>query len=150
MNLSRRFASACPFGMLRNMSPTAASILRHAAAAALLSSSLLTGCAYGEMPQVLRAQVASEAKCPDIEVTQAPAYTPGFDEHQYKVRGCGIDRVYTCKNPADSMVKFGSADCSYVAAGTPKPPGADAPAPAAPSDSPDADPGLDDSADSNG
>ena len=128
--------------MLRNMSPTVVLFFRRAAAAAALSCSMMggVGCAYGEMPQVLRAQVATEASCPDIKVSQAPAYTPGFNESQYKVRGCNIDRLYTCKNPPGELVKFGGADCSYVAAGTPKAPDA-APAPATGGED---EPGLDD------
>jgi hypothetical protein len=134
--------------MLRSMSLSAAWSLRHAAAAALFSSSLLVGCAYGEMPQVLRAQVASEAGCPEIVVQQAPAYM-GMSESQYKVRGCGIERVYTCNNPSGGMVKFGSADCSYVAAGAPKAPAVDA-APAPGAADPDADPALDEPSDTSG
>lgn len=129
--------------MLRNMSPTAVFFIRHAAVAAALSCSMMgVGCAYGEMPQVLRAQVATEASCPDITVSQAPAYTPGFDESQYKVRGCNIERLYTCKNPPGELVKFGAADCSYVAAGTPPKAPADA-APASPGAGGEAEPGLD-------
>ena len=129
--------------MLRSMSPTAARSLRHAAAAALFSSSLLVGCAYGELPQVLRAQVASEAGCPEITVQQAPAYL-GMSASQYNVHGCGIERVYTCKNPTDSLVKFGNADCSYVAAGAPKAAGGESAPPAAPGPvEPDAEPSLD-------
>jgi hypothetical protein len=139
-----RFATHSPFGMLRNMSPSVASLLRRAAPAAVFSSLLLTGCVYGEMPQVLRAQVASEAKCSEIEVRQAPAYTPGNAPNQYIVKGCGMDRVYTCNGDKGGLVKFGSADCSFVAARAPAQaaPGA-APAPG-PSADPDAEPGLDD------
>ena len=133
--------------MLRNMSP---SFLRQAASAALISSSLLAGCAYGEMPQVLRAQVASEANCPDLVVSQAPSFTPGYKENQYKVRGCGIDRVYTCNGESGGLVKFGSADCSYVASGTPPQPAAGAPTTPAPGTEPDTEPGLDVEDDGNG
>jgi len=142
-----RFATDRPFGMLRNMSPSVVSLLRRSASTALLSSVLLSGCAYGEMPQVLRAQVASESKCPEIVVQQAPAFTPGGAANQYTVRGCGIERVYTCNGDKGGLVKFGSADCSYVAAGTPAPAAAQSPGPGA---EPDAEPSLGDEDDPAG
>jgi hypothetical protein len=54
--------------------------------------------------------------------------------------GCGIDRVYTCNDPG-GLVKFGSADCKFVAAAPLKPV-----APPEPSsdDSGGEEPGLDD------
>ncbi|HET8938874.1 MAG TPA: hypothetical protein VFN67_35755 [Polyangiales bacterium] len=107
---------------------------------AVLLSGLLVGCAYGEMRQVLRAQVASEANCPEVRVTKVPTYAEGYTENQYKVLGCGIDRVYTCNDPG-GLVKFGSADCKFVAAAPLKPV-----APPEPSsdDSGGEEPGLDD------
>jgi hypothetical protein len=87
---------------------------------AVLLSEMLVGCAYGEMRQVLRAQVASEANCPELQVSKVPAYAEGYAENQYKVLGCGIDRVYTC-NDTGGLVKFGNADCKYVAKAAPKP-----------------------------
>jgi hypothetical protein len=117
--------------MLRSMSLHAVSKLgltkmRLPLTSALLLGSLLTGCAYGEMRQVLRAQVASEADCPELKVTKVPAYAEGYTENQYKVVGCGVDRVYTC-NDSGGLVKFGSADCKFVAAVAPKAPVAPAP-----------------------
>lgn len=106
------------------MSHHAASKLGVALAVGL--SELLVGCAYGEMRQVLRAQVASEANCPELQVTKVPAYAEGYTENQYKVSGCGIDRLYTC-NDSGGLVKFGSADCKFVAAAPPKAPAAPAP-----------------------
>ena len=101
---------------------------------AVLLSELLVGCAYGEMRQVLRAEVASEANCPELQVTKVPVYAEGYAENQYKVLGCGIDRVYTCHDTdPGGLVKFGSADCKYVAKAAPKP--AAAPPPDAPDDS---------------
>jgi hypothetical protein len=87
---------------------------------AVLLSEMLVGCAYGEMRQVLRAQIASEANCPELQVSKVPAYAEGYAENQYKVLGCGIDRVYTC-NDTGGLVKFGNADCKYVAKAAPKP-----------------------------
>jgi hypothetical protein len=113
--------------MLRTMSQHAVSKLGLSITSTLLLGNLLVGCAYGEMRQVLRAQVASEADCPELKVTKVPAYAEGYAENQYKVVGCGIDRVYTCNDPG-GLVKFGSADCKFVAAATPKPAAAPAPA----------------------
>jgi hypothetical protein len=90
----------------------------------------LGGCAYGEMRQVLRSQVASEADCPDLVVQKASPYAPGYQPNQYTVRGCGIERVYTCKDDG-GLVKFGSADCTYTKTGGATGAPAAAPAPAA-------------------
>jgi hypothetical protein len=87
---------------------------------AVLLSGLLVGCAYGEMRQVLRAQVASEANCPELKVSKVPVYAEGYEENQYKVLGCGVDRLYTCQD-SGGLVKYGSADCKYIAAAAPKP-----------------------------
>jgi hypothetical protein len=59
--------------------------------------------------------------------------------------GCGIDRVYTCNGSDSALVKFGSADCKFVAAVVPKP--AAAPAP---DDSGGDEPAAETSADDNG
>lgn len=109
---------------------------------ALTLCSGLVGCAYGEMRQVLRAQVASEANCPELRVTKVPAYAEGYTENQYKVLGCGIDRVYTC-NDSGGLVKFGSADCKFVAAAPLRAPAAPAPA-SDDSGGEEPEPGLDD------
>lgn len=110
--------------MLRTMSHSAVASLASAATSALLLSVLLPGCAYGEMRQVLRAEVASEVDCPEVVVTKVPAYAEGYKENQYKVTGCGVDRVYTCNDDSggSALVKFGDADCKYVAVEIPKPP----------------------------
>ena len=101
-----------------------------AAASTLLLGQLLSGCAYGELRQVLRAEVASEADCPELQVTKVPAYAEGYQDNQFYVKGCGIDRVYTC-NDEGGLVKFGSADCKYANAGATQP-AAGAPPAAAP------------------
>jgi hypothetical protein len=113
----------------------------------VLLSGTLVGCAYGEMRQVLRAQVASEADCPELQISKVPAYAEGYAENQYKVLGCGIDRLYTCNDPG-GLVKFGDADCKYVAAAAPKP--AAAPAPADEGDSSGGETGDELGADDNG
>jgi hypothetical protein len=78
----------------------------------ILALALGSGCAYGELRQVLRAQVASETDCPDVTVQKSSPYAPGYKENQYTVRGCGVDRVYTCNE--DGMVSYGDAKCTYT------------------------------------
>jgi hypothetical protein len=109
-------------------------------ALAVCFSELLVGCAYGEMRQVLRAEVASEVNCPELQVTKVPAYAEGYTENQYKVLGCGVDRLYTC-NDSGGLVKFGSADCKFVSTAPPKAPAAPAPSS---DESGGEEPGLDD------
>jgi hypothetical protein len=116
------FASDSGFGMLRGMSSLALP------RAAVLLCVLSSGCAYGEMRQVLRSQVATESKCSDITVQKQSPYAPGYTENNYTVKGCGIDRVYTCKDDG-GLVKFGSAECSYKASNAA--PAGGAPSPAA-------------------
>lgn len=106
--------------------------IRAALACGILGS--VGGCAYGEMRQVLRAQVATEADCPDLVVQKASPYSQGYQPNQYVVRGCGVDRLYTCKED-DGLVKFGSADCTYTKRGVPA---------AAPTPEPAAEPSADD------
>jgi len=65
------------------------------------------GCAYGELDQVLRAEVATETKCTDVVVKPAAAFERGWKPNQYKVSGCGVDRVYTCDR--GGLVEYASA-----------------------------------------
>jgi hypothetical protein len=88
----------------------------------------LSGCAYGELKQVLRAQVASETNCGDVIVENSSVYAPGHKPNQYRVRGCGIDRTYDCPQK-EGLVSYGAKVCTYVDAKSIKPP---EPAPAAP------------------
>jgi hypothetical protein len=97
-----------------------------AACAALALVLCSSGCAYGELRQVLRAEVASEANCPDVVIQKSSPFAPGYKANQYTVRGCGVDRVYTCKD--DGLVAYGHADCTYTAGATAKPAAAAAPA----------------------
>jgi hypothetical protein len=95
--------------MLRPMRSVALSPL------ALLLLATVSGCAYGELSQVLRTQVASEADCPEILVTKKGLRY--FDEDpetdQYKVSGCGMVRTYTCP-VEEGLVKYGSEPCTFV------------------------------------
>jgi hypothetical protein len=89
----------------------------------VLSSS---ACVYGELRHVLRAQVASETHCSEVSVVKSPPFQPGYKEHQFLVKGCGVDRVYNC--PEEGLTKYGQANCSFVEAGAsikaPPPPAA--------------------------
>src|SRR5262245_21301947 len=100
--------------MLRRMSRSFAFKLCITTQALLAASATLGGCAYGEMTQVLRSQVAKETKCPSLVVKRASPYLPGYQPNQYTVRGCDIERVYTCKGD-EGLVAFGSTDCVYQA-----------------------------------
>jgi hypothetical protein len=116
-----RFASATGFGMLRDMSSPG--VVR-ASSAFVLFATLCSGCAYGEMRYVLRSQVAKESGCADLTVEKQSPYAQGYTPNNYVIKGCGINRVYTCQDDG-GLVKYGSAQCSY------KPPAQ--PAAAAPS-----------------
>jgi hypothetical protein len=101
----------------------------------------LGGCAYGELKQVLRAQVASEISCGDVTIERSSPYAPGYKPGQYRVKGCGVDRTYEC--PKDTgLVSYNSKICTYVdaksvKAAEPTPPAAGAdPALADPMDAP--------------
>jgi hypothetical protein len=93
----------------------------------------LSGCAYGELNQVIRSQVATEADCADVVVEPTSPYAPGYKPNQYTVKGCGVERVYTCKK--GGLVEYGHADCTFTAGGNaPAKPDV---APAPPGDGPD-------------
>jgi hypothetical protein len=99
--------------MLPPMSTSASQTLGGAARVALALLVLSSGaCAYGQLRHVLRAQVASEANCPEISVVKSVPYQPGYKDHQYLVKGCGVDRIYTCRK--EGLTKYGHAECTYV------------------------------------
>lgn len=81
----------------------------------------LGGCAYGELRQVLRAQVASETSCGDVTVESSSAYAPGHKPGQYRVKGCGVDRIYDCPKD-EGLVSYGAKVCTYVDSNSIKPP----------------------------
>lgn len=75
------------------------------------------GCVYGELRQVLRTEVAAELDCPGVTVeprnNEALRGSRDGDD-QWKVRGCGVVRTYTCKAAGDETVTYGSTGCTYV------------------------------------
>ncbi len=73
----------------------------------------LGGCAYGELRQVLRAQVASETSCGDVTVESSSVFAPGHKPNQFRVRGCGVDRTYDCPKE-EGLVSYGAKVCTYV------------------------------------
>jgi hypothetical protein len=82
---------------------------------------VLGGCAYGELKQVLRAQVASETSCGDVTVEGSSAYAPGYKPGQYRVKGCGVDRIYNCPKD-EGLVSYSAKVCTYVDSKSVKPP----------------------------
>jgi hypothetical protein len=125
--------------MLRRMLKTEALMKR--CAIATLSLIVVAGCAYGELKQVLRAQVAAETNCGDLTVETTPIYMPGYKPGQYRVKGCGVDRLYECP-PDEGLVSYGDTACKVATAAAPA-----APAPAAEPALDEADPALDAPAD---
>jgi hypothetical protein len=115
------------FGMLRAMSnrPVTRTFALLITLAPLL---VLGGCAYGELKQVIRAQVASEASCPDVTIESASAFQPGYQPGLYRVKGCGVDRIYECPKET-GLVSYGSKVCTFKDA---RAPAAAAPAPEPP------------------
>jgi len=95
------------FGMLRAMRvrPIGAWILGVSALAG-------SGCAYGEVRQVVRAQFASELDCPEVVVKRRDAWY-GREGHQFKVTGCGVVRSYTCEQ-IDGRVSYDEPACTWV------------------------------------
>jgi len=81
----------------------------------------LGGCAYGQLKQVLRAQVAAETDCGDVTIESSPLFQPGYQPNQYRVRGCGIDRTYNCPR-REGLVSYSDKSCTYVDTKSIKPP----------------------------
>jgi hypothetical protein len=132
------FASELSFGILRGMSPK---VLLHTGRmfsvvtgfAGLVCQA--SGCAYGDLDQVLRAEVATETQCTDVAVKPVPPFERGWKPNQYKVSGCGADRVYDCAT--SGLVEYASAKdiCKVApAALAPKSAGGEVPPELAPTD----------------
>jgi hypothetical protein len=109
----------------------------------------LGSCAYGELKQVLRAQVASEINCGDVTIESSSQYAPGYKPGQYRVKGCGVDRTYECPKET-GLVSYNAKICTYVdpksikpAGPTPSAAGEEDPALAAPMDAPPPEPAPD-------
>jgi hypothetical protein len=105
------------FGMLRAMQTSMSIAPRHRSLQLSLLGlglvALATGCAYGEMRQVVRAQFAAELSCPEVTVEARKPYDEQYVDGQYRATGCGVTRTYTC--PADAgLVSYDENACTFV------------------------------------
>jgi hypothetical protein len=74
----------------------------------------LSGCAYGSVRQVLRAQFASEVGCSDVTIKKRDFWYISDNPHQYKISGCGVMRTYTCASEdADGLVSYDEPACKW-------------------------------------
>ena len=82
-----------------------------------------SGCAYGEVRQVIRAQFASEFDCPEVQLRKRDSWYAQDNPNQFKVTGCGKVRTYTCDQDV-GLVSYDSPACKFVE-GDADAPGAD-------------------------
>jgi hypothetical protein len=76
---------------------------------------LLVGCAYGEVRQVIRAQFANDTGCAAVKLQKRSTWYAEEDPNQYKVRGCGVVRTYTCADhDLDDLVSYDEPACTWV------------------------------------
>jgi hypothetical protein len=104
---ARRLRDANGVGMLR--------VVRRLVPIGCWVLAVASGCAYGEVRQVVRAQFASDVDCGDVQVEKKGLhYAPDEgNEERYKVTGCGVERTYTCPKDA-GLVSYGDATCTWV------------------------------------
>jgi hypothetical protein len=79
----------------------------------LLSAFAASGCAYGEVRQVVRAQFASELNCPEVTVKKRDAWYGYESPNQWKVSGCGVMRTYTCPK-TEGRISYDEPACTWV------------------------------------
>lgn len=73
-----------------------------------------SGCAYGNVRQVLRAQFASDVDCADVTIKKRDFWYVSDNPHQYKISGCGVMRTYTCtQEDADGLVSYDEPACKW-------------------------------------
>jgi hypothetical protein len=72
-----------------------------------------SGCAYGEVRQVIRAQFASEFDCPEVQLRKRDTWYAQENPNQFKVIGCGKVRTYTCDKEV-GLVSYDSPACKFV------------------------------------
>jgi hypothetical protein len=108
----------------------------------LASALSASGCAHGEVRQVVRAQFAAELGCRDVQVRKRDIWYSYDSPDQFKVSGCGVLRTYSCPAYEGGKASYDEPACTWVAGD------ADAPKAAvmAPSDD-DADPATGDAMD---
>jgi hypothetical protein len=80
----------------------------------VLASGSLSGCAYGSVRQVLRAQFASEVGCSDVTLKKRDFWYISDNPHQYKISGCGVMRTYTCAGEdAEGLISYDEPACKW-------------------------------------
>jgi len=73
-----------------------------------------SGCAYGNVRQVLRAQFASDVDCSAVTIKKRDFWYVSDNPHQYKVSGCGVMRTYTCtQEDADGLISYDEPACKW-------------------------------------
>lgn len=83
-----------------------------AAGAALAASA--SGCAYGNVRQVLRAQFASDVGCSAVTIKKRDFWYVADNPHQYKISGCGVMRTYTCTaEDAEGLLSYDEPACKW-------------------------------------
>jgi hypothetical protein len=82
------------------------------AGGALISTA--SGCAYGNVRQVLRAQFASEVGCSEVTLKKRDFWYVSDNPHQYKISGCGVMRTYTCaQEDAEGLISYDEPACKW-------------------------------------
>jgi hypothetical protein len=79
----------------------------------VLGVALASGCAYGEVRQVIRAQFASEFNCPEVQLRKRDSWYAQDNPNQFKVSGCGKIRTYTCDKEM-GLVSYDKPACKWV------------------------------------
>ena len=75
---------------------------------------LLACTPYGEVRQVIRAQFAAELDCRDVQVRKRDVWYSFDSPYQYKVKGCGVLRTYSCPAGQPSTVSYDEPACTWV------------------------------------
>lgn len=91
------------------------SVSRQVIAAGITGLALATsGCAYGSVRQVLRAQFASEVGCSEVTIKKRDFWYVSDNPHQYKISGCGVMRTYTCtQDDAEGLISYDEPACKW-------------------------------------
>jgi hypothetical protein len=77
-------------------------------------ATLVSGCAYGNVRQVLRAQFASDIGCADVTIKKRDFWYVSDNPHQYKISGCGTMRTYTCtQEDAEGLISYDEPACKW-------------------------------------
>jgi hypothetical protein len=89
-------------------------IFKSQVVAGVAVATLVSGCAYGNVRQVLRAQFASDLDCSDVTIKKRDFWYVSDNPHQYKISGCGVMRTYTCtKDDAEGLISYDEPACKW-------------------------------------